>query len=327
MTTTAALRLHEISFRGLGSSCRIVADLEAPLVGAVHRLEDIEARWSRFRPTSEISQLNAAGGAAVAVSEVTAQLIRRAIEASERTAGVFNPLLLNELNALGYDRTHEDLEKPVSPPQRSEANAASPDVALASEVVFDGASVRLPHGAAFDPGGLGKGLAADLLVEDLLDAGARWAIVSLGGDIRFGGTELHERGQLVRIDDARNPGAPWATTHIAGGALATSSTMGRRWNRNGCTHHHLLDPATGAPSQSPRLAATVFAADAWWADVVAKTLVIDPTVGRDQLEAWQARALVFTDDDIVDLGLAHRVDQSTADAGGAEVAPTAGGHR
>ena len=44
---------------------------------AVARLEELEARWSRFRPDSEISRLNERPGVPVVVSPDTYHLIER----------------------------------------------------------------------------------------------------------------------------------------------------------------------------------------------------------------------------------------------------------
>ncbi len=289
--STTELRLHEATFRALGSNCRIVSDVERTVLAAVHRLEDLESRWSRFRATSEVSLVNAYAGSWVDVSAVTTTLFSRAIEANERTNGLVNPLMLNELIAHGYDRSNEELDTTNAP---ISAAPSAPRTDMGS-IEIEGAAVRIPEDTGFDPGGLGKGLIADLAMADLLDAGASWAMVSLGGDIRFGGSALAAKPIGVQVDDPRSTGAVWGTTWASGGGLATSSTMSRRWHHEGAVRHHLLDPSTGAPVVSPRIAATVSAAEAWWADVVAKSLILDPSIGIDQLTAWDAKAIVFTD--------------------------------
>lgn len=294
------LQLHEATFRALGSTCRIVSDVEQSICGAVHRLEDLEGRWSRFIPTSEVSVLNDAGGQWIEVSEATRLLLSRADDATRRTGGVVDCLMLNDLNALGYDRSKELLSQPT----KEFVEIGSADVRSdPGRIEFESGSVRIPHGSAFDPGGLGKGLAADLLMEDILASGATWVLVSLGGDLRFGGSELASRGWESRIEDPFDPGRTWTTIPVHGGALATSSTLSRRWSHKGRTMHHLLDPKTGLPVAGSRRAATVRADEAWWADVLAKVLVIDPRIAADDLDAWGAAGLVFTEAGATDLGL------------------------
>jgi len=73
------------------------------LVARCFALADhLEARWSRFLPTSDISRLNWAEGASVEVDPVTVQLISAMREASELSDGDFDPTLLPELIASGY---------------------------------------------------------------------------------------------------------------------------------------------------------------------------------------------------------------------------------
>jgi len=47
----------------------------------------------------------------------------------------------------------------------------------------------------------------------------------------------------------------------------------------------------------------VHAGEAWWADAVAKVLVIDADIGQHHLDEWGVSALVFDESGIVDFGL------------------------
>jgi len=53
---------------------------------------------------------------------------------------------------------------------------------------MDATTVRLPAGTGFDAGGIGKGLAADLVTTEAIAAGADGICVNLGGDLRVAGT-------------------------------------------------------------------------------------------------------------------------------------------
>ena len=64
------------AFRAMGTTGRVVVvgGRPAATAGAVARIADLERRWSRFRPDSELSQLNArAGQGPVVVSRETAR--------------------------------------------------------------------------------------------------------------------------------------------------------------------------------------------------------------------------------------------------------------
>ena len=60
----------EARFPVMGTTAHVVVvaddggDADALVETAAARLDELEARWSRFLPTSEVSRLNAAGGAA-----------------------------------------------------------------------------------------------------------------------------------------------------------------------------------------------------------------------------------------------------------------------
>lgn len=298
--STLQLHLHEGTFRAFGSKCRVVCDVPGSVDFAVDRLGDLESRWSRFRYESEVGEVNRHAGEWCEVSVATEKLFAAAVDAVELTNGLVNPLMLRQLEHLGYVESHEHLEL-CSGPTSSQGQPTMPASSTAIDV--DGGAVRIPPHCGFDPGGIGKGLATDLVVDDLLDQGARWAMVSLGGDVRFAGSLLAKAMPHVLVADPRIPDAVLGATRVAGGALATSSTTTRRWTEGGNVHHHLLDPTTGLPTQSPRIAASVYAATGWLADVVAKALVIDPSLGADDLDPWGAEGIAFTSSEVIDLGL------------------------
>lgn len=88
----------------------IVVDAPPGLARAARRrLEELEARWSRFQPTSEISRLNAAGGRPLAVSPDTLHLVCSALEAWRVSDGAYDPTVLGDLLRAGYTVTFEDL--------------------------------------------------------------------------------------------------------------------------------------------------------------------------------------------------------------------------
>jgi len=94
MGTTAQITL-------LGGSAELMAD-------SVSRIHDLEARWSRFDVNSDLSILNANNGAEpVHVSAETYRLISTSIVAWRRTAGRFDPTILDAVEANGYDRTYD----------------------------------------------------------------------------------------------------------------------------------------------------------------------------------------------------------------------------
>lgn len=284
-------------FRVMGTNARILARGGAPEV--VDRVQDrlaaLEARWSRFRPDSEVSLLNAAGGdRPVVVSPLTFTLIGHAVESWRRTAGRFDPTGLAAIEAWGYDRDFAEL---VAQPVAGTSHAPEPLLGC-DRVVLDPTvrSVTLGPGIRLDLGGIGKGFAADIVAGELVDAGVESGCVDLGGDLRVVGAGPYDGAWLTNFDDPV-VAASVGTLRFAAGAVATSTRLRRRWRRGDAEVHHLLDPATGAPADSGVASVTVLAGEAWWAEVLAKAgFVAGCDAGRELLETHGVDGFLIGDD-------------------------------
>ncbi len=231
-------------------------------------VDDLERRWSRFRPDSEISRLNEAGGRPVRVSAETLAMVRLALEGARITDGRFDPTVLGAVLRAGYDRSFERLT------DTSRNGHSNLDFGFARIVVDEAAStVTLPSGVGFDPGGIGKGYAADLLVRELLSRGAAGVCANVGGDLRVEG-QAPESGPWAVAVQHPFRGRPAGMIGLRSGAVATSSRVRRAWGPKDDRRHHLIDPATGLPARTGLAAATVIAAEGWQAEVVAKAAFV-----------------------------------------------------
>jgi thiamine biosynthesis lipoprotein len=255
----------------MGTQCHIVGvggrpDLTAR---ARTRVEQLEARWSRFRPDSEISRINAAAGSRVVVSDDTFGLVTRALRAYRDTTGLFDPTVLSNLCRLGYDRTFTEVS-PDGDPVVGEPAPGCEDIETDANLRW----VSLPQGVGFDPGGIGKGLAADLVVSEMLAAGARGACVNIGGDLRVEGEAPTEDGWRLGIAAPHDVNQLIAVVDLVSGAMVTSTSMMRTWTRGGRKLHHLIDPRSGEPATSDLVAVTVLTREAWWGEVLAKVVFL-----------------------------------------------------
>ena len=69
---TTMMSPAELRFRAMGSDVHVLVNGPAALLETARdRVEELERRWSRFRPDSEISRLNALAGTPMAVSAET----------------------------------------------------------------------------------------------------------------------------------------------------------------------------------------------------------------------------------------------------------------
>ncbi len=276
--------MGEANFRAMGSQCRLTVYNDGSDLAPVARkfIDRLESAWSRFRPDSELSQLALRSGVPTLVGPETSILIDRALRAWSATGGLFDPTMADELAELGYDRTHFELDPaPPSAAVTTPGNVITMRRTRCDEIVHDLASglVWLPPDVSLDPGGIGKGLAADLTAEKLFESGAHGGYVDLGGDIRFFGRPSRAPSWEVEVEDPLRPGTSIGSLHLDSGGVATSSTLSRRWRQGERIHHHLLDPRTGRPVDNGLASVTVLAAETWWAECLAKAALI---AGRDK---------------------------------------------
>lgn len=261
---------------------------------AVARLRTLEAKWSRFRPDSEISRINERAGAPVDVSSETTLLVERSIEAWYRTQGRFDPTVLPALRAAGYDRDFRTLDD-----DSDEATVAGP---VGPAPGCDGITVRrrtvtVPAGVAVDPGGIGKGLAADLVTDLVMTAGATGVCVNVGGDLRVAGRPEDAPEWTIRIENPLAPGTSMGSVPLTDEALVSSWRTRRTWLHGGRRVHHLIDPRTGEPAWSGIAGLSVIAGAAWWAEALATSLfLLGPDEAADEVTTAGIEAIVVRDD-------------------------------
>jgi thiamine biosynthesis lipoprotein len=288
--------MREVRFRAMGSECHLVVmggDADA-LRRAHARVDELEARWSRFLPGSEVSLLNVAAGTPVEVSADTMMLVERAVEAWRFTGGTFDPTVLGPMLRAGYDRPFDDIGD----------RAGTSDLFLAcTDIQMHGSSVTVPVGTGFDPGGIGKGLAADLVVVELMQAGAAGACMNMGGDVRVAGEGPASGAWHIGLEHPQVD-SPLVVLAVADGAVATSTTLKRRWVADGQLRHHLIDTRTGEPADTDLELVTVIGGEAWSAEVLAKSVLIRGAAHPfDLVDGSGAQALVVGVD-----GTVHATD-------------------
>jgi FAD:protein FMN transferase len=294
MTAVTESRCEEGRFHAMGCAVHIVVVGGNPgLAGeAQRRIAHLESLWSRFRPDSDIARCNDAAGRATSVSPPTITLVGRAVEGWQRTGGRFDPTVLAALEALGYDRSFEHVESSVHPPRPVTPAPGCLDIAIDPVE----STVRIPYGVRFDAGGIGKGLAADLVATWLMEAGAAGACVNLGGDLRVMGEAPTDDGWTVGLEDPYDQDRELARANIADAGVATTSRTYRTWERAGSQVHHLIDPRSGQPSWTDLASVTVVAETAWWAEVLAKAAFIAGPVAGAALIADSAISGALVDD-------------------------------
>ncbi len=273
------------SFHALGTTATVavtepeaLARARAVLEG---ELEEIDLACSRFRPDSELVALNAASGAEVEVSGLLLEAVRVALHAAEATGGLVDPTVGATMRLAGYDR-------PLTVVRTRDGRLFRPSFEPAAgwrTVRLDEArgTVRVPKGVELDLGATAKALAADRAASAAAEATGAGVLVSLGGDIAVAG-EPPPGGWSIRLadDHAAPPDGPGPAVAVHSGGLASSGTTVRRWTTADGELHHIVDPRTGRPANSPWRTVTVAAASC----VDANTASTAALVLGDGAPAW-----------------------------------------
>jgi FAD:protein FMN transferase len=101
------IAIRRLELRAMGTEILLVGP-DVDLSGAAEVVEAVftreELRFSRFRPDSELSRVNASSGEWTKVSAPFEQLVRLSLRQANSTDGSFDPTVLDANLALGYDR-------------------------------------------------------------------------------------------------------------------------------------------------------------------------------------------------------------------------------
>jgi thiamine biosynthesis lipoprotein ApbE len=249
-------------------------------------LAALDAACSRFRPDSELAQLDQADGRPVPVSPLLAEAVAVALRAAELTGGVVDPTVGEAIVAAGYDRDFT-----LIPADGPAVNLVVRAVPGWHQVRLDLGSrtLTMPAGVRLDLGATAKAWTADrsaARIAGTLDTGV---LVGLGGDISVAGP-APDGGWRIRVQDVtshpdEDPCGPATVVAITGGGLATSSTTARRWRRGGSVLHHILDPRTGLPPAPVWRTVSVTAATCADANTASTAAIIR----GDAAPGWLAR--------------------------------------
>jgi thiamine biosynthesis lipoprotein len=252
---SAALATRSLSWRALGSTATVYAPQGrafAAYAAVAPLLERVDHLASRFRSDSELTRINRRAGEWTPISGGFLELLHAALRAAAETGGAVDPTLGADLAALGYDRDFSELPMvgrscPLTAPPPTARRRAGPRWE-SIELDEARAAIRIPGSIRLDLGATAKAAAADQCAKAAHAATDQPVLVSLGGDIATAGP-APAGGWAVAIsgDHRDDPAEAAQTITIAGGGLATSSLLVRRWRRQGQVLHHVLDPTHGGP--------------------------------------------------------------------------------
>lgn len=235
------------AFRAMGSPCelqmfaRSAGDSRLAADAVIAEVERLEERYSRYRHTSFLSEINraAASGGRIAVDDETASLLQYAATCYAQSDGLFDITsgILRRAWRFSESRLPDRAAIAVLLDQVGWDKVAW----MPPEISF-----RVP-GMEIDFGGVVKEYAVDRAAVVLRAAGVENAVVNLGGDIGVVGSRVGDEPWRVGIRHPRNRDGVLASLLIREGALASSGDYERSIVVEGVHYGHILNPKTGWP--------------------------------------------------------------------------------
>lgn len=220
--------------------------LESAIAEALAEAKRLDCMLSNYRLESELSRLSRLGSRApVAVSREFFQFLSACHAYSQSSEGAFDITVGPLLKAWGFYKGTGELPQP--------------DVVLRAlgtvgyrKVILDEHNMTVQfttEGMELDPGGIGKGLAVDKMIEILRRAEVDSALVIAGGSTIYAlGAPPHEPGWKVTIKDPRHPSKIAETVTLKNEAISTSGNLEKFFFADGKIWGHILDPRTGYPA-------------------------------------------------------------------------------
>ncbi len=247
--STIPLPFHRHCFTAMGSPCELQLyatnrnRIDAALAAVIRDVQRLELRYSRYRPDSDLSRINAVAlaGGYIEVDDETRYLLDYAETCYRQSDGLFDI-------TSGLLRTAWRFESNRLPDQTL-IDSLLERIGW-NKLLWEPPRLGFPvAGMALDLGGIVKEYAADRAAGLCRELGVTRGLINLGGDVRIIGP--HPDGQPWRlgIQHPRQPDKLIHTLALRQGGLASSGDYARCQLVNGVRYGHILNPRTGWPVQ------------------------------------------------------------------------------
>jgi thiamine biosynthesis lipoprotein len=207
-------------------------------------LEELEARYSRYRPDSIVSVINkrAGSGMFTKVDLETRALLDLAGQLWDASGGLF------DITSGPLRRAWDFRADGAADPTQIES---ARQLVGWEKIEWRASSLHLPTpGMEIDLGGLAKEYAADSVISLMRRLNVASALIELAGDVATIGDSEDGTPWRVGIQNPDGVGS-LCTVQLSNAAVATSGNYARRVDYEGKQYGHLLNPQTGWPVEGP----------------------------------------------------------------------------
>ena len=245
--------------------------------------QTVKQEYATLHPwqDSPLTRLNAvlSKGEWVPLEPDLHDIIQRTSEFERASDAAFSPAIGALVKLWGFHSSEPD--RPRTPPSRTEIDRLMTPPPSMNDLDIEGDRIRCRNpNLQLDFNAVAEGWAAERAARKLHDLGIDDALINAGGDLRVLG-KAGQRPWRIAIQDPFEEG-PMAALDVEGDkAVFSSGSYRKRFEYQGVSYAHVINPRTGWPSHG-LIAVTVVTDDAVLADAAATALL---AAGRESAPA------------------------------------------
>ena len=242
-------------------------------------LDLVDGQMSTYKPCSALSRFNTApAGTWHVLPAECFDVVQHALQVARDSDGAYDPTVGPLVNLWGFGPDAARQEPPAP-----ELIAAMRERVGWQRIKLDAATRSLfqPGGIHLDLSSVAKGYSVDLVGRHLEQIGIDAWLVEVGGELKGSGRKPD--GSPWRIGIERPGAASGAVQRLdqlsqvvclTGRAIATSGDYRRRFDVDGVTYSHHIDPRTGWPVPHTVASVSVLASEAIQADPMGTLMTV-----------------------------------------------------
>jgi thiamine biosynthesis lipoprotein len=238
---------------------------------AIEEIRRIEKLLTTYKEDSQTNLINNnAGIRPVKVDLEVFNLIERCIGISRITQGAF------DISYGSIDKSLWNFDKAMTKLPDAETALKMVHLIDYRNIILDKENTTVflkEKGMRIGFGGIGKGYAAEMAKQVLLNHNVQSGIINASGDLSAWGLQPDGRKWTIGVADPDAPNAAFSYMEISNKAVATSGNYEKFVTINGKKYSHTIDPKTGLPITGIK-SVTIISGNAEFADAMATPIAV-----------------------------------------------------
>ncbi|OXA68273.1 thiamine biosynthesis protein ApbE [Flavobacterium aquidurense] len=238
---------------------------------AIEEIRRIEKLLTTYKEDSQTNLINNnAGIRPVKVDLEVFNLIERCIGISRITQGAF------DISYGSIDKSLWNFDKAMTKLPDAETALKMVHLIDYRNIILDKENTTVflkEKGMRIGFGGIGKGYAAEMAKQVLLNHNVQSGIINASGDLSAWGLQPNDKKWTIGVADPDAPNAAFSYMEISNKAVATSGNYEKFVTINGKKYSHTIDPKTGLPITGIK-SVTIISGNAEFADAMATPIAV-----------------------------------------------------